>query len=291
MSGSGRGRTVVVTGANTGIGRATALALARQGWRVYVASRSAGKGEAAVAARSWPPPVPDSVFFLPLDLADLSSVRACADAFLARGEPLHVLVNNAGVGGHAGADPAGVRADVRGQPSRALRADVGLARPAGLERAGAGGDGGQRRALLGPGHRLRRAAAAGAGHHRAARVRGLQAVQRAVLPGTGAPHGGDRGSFLCPASGRGGVGHLAAGAVAGAAADDAAHAAVDEGAATSLYCATSPRWPRTAGCSTTSALRARPARWRPRSWPGSCGERSEAWTAPYLAIIVACCGS
>jgi retinol dehydrogenase 12 len=95
------GRTVMVTGANTGIGRATALALAREGWRVYVASRSREKGEAAVAfvrasAGS------DSVFFLPLDLADLSSVRACAEAFLARGEPLHVLVNNAGVGGARG---------------------------------------------------------------------------------------------------------------------------------------------------------------------------------------------
>jgi len=44
----------------------------------------------------------DSVWFLPLDLADLSSVRACADAFLARGEPLHVLVNNAGVAGRRG---------------------------------------------------------------------------------------------------------------------------------------------------------------------------------------------
>ena len=40
--------------------------------------------------------------FLPLDLADLSSAQACADAFLARGEPLHVLVNNAGVGGARG---------------------------------------------------------------------------------------------------------------------------------------------------------------------------------------------
>jgi retinol dehydrogenase 12 len=94
-------RTFLVTGANTGIGRATALALARQGGRVYVASRSRSKGEEAVASikaatRN------DAVFFLPLDLADLESVRACADAFLGRGEPLHVLVNNAGVGGARG---------------------------------------------------------------------------------------------------------------------------------------------------------------------------------------------
>ncbi|MGH3201192.1 MAG: SDR family oxidoreductase [Streptosporangiaceae bacterium] len=94
-------RTVLVTGANTGIGRATALALAGQGWRVYVAARSADKGSAAVAdirAATGS----SAVFFLALDLADLSSVRACASEFLARDEPLHVLVNNAGVGGVRG---------------------------------------------------------------------------------------------------------------------------------------------------------------------------------------------
>jgi NAD(P)-dependent dehydrogenase (short-subunit alcohol dehydrogenase family) len=94
-------RTVVVTGANTGIGKATALVLAGQGWRVCVAARSAEKGEAAVASIK-AATGSDDVFFLALDLADLSSVRACADAFLARGEPLHVLVNNAGVGGARG---------------------------------------------------------------------------------------------------------------------------------------------------------------------------------------------
>jgi retinol dehydrogenase-12 len=94
-------RTVVVTGANTGIGKATALALARQGWRVYVASRSRDKGQEAVASIK-AAAGSDSVFFLALDLADLSSVRSGAEAFLARGEPLHVLVNNAGVAGVRG---------------------------------------------------------------------------------------------------------------------------------------------------------------------------------------------
>ena len=94
-------RTVVVTGANTGIGKATAEALAKQGWRVYVASRSAAKGEAAAGAIR-AATGSESVFFLALDLADLESVRACAAAFLARGEPLHVLINNAGVGGAHG---------------------------------------------------------------------------------------------------------------------------------------------------------------------------------------------
>jgi retinol dehydrogenase 12 len=90
------GRTFLVTGANTGIGRATAEGLARRGGRVYVASRSREKGSAAVAAIR-AATGNDAVEFLPLDLADLDSVRACAASFLARGEPLHVLVNNAGV--------------------------------------------------------------------------------------------------------------------------------------------------------------------------------------------------
>ena len=89
-------QTFLVTGANTGIGKATAQELARRGGRVYVAARSREKGEAAVASIK-AAAGSDSVFFLALDLADLESVRAGADSFLARGEPLHVLVNNAGV--------------------------------------------------------------------------------------------------------------------------------------------------------------------------------------------------
>jgi NAD(P)-dependent dehydrogenase (short-subunit alcohol dehydrogenase family) len=63
---------------------------------VYVASRSPEKGAAAVAGLR-ASTGNDAVEYLPLDLADLDSVRACAASFLARGEPLHVLVNNAGV--------------------------------------------------------------------------------------------------------------------------------------------------------------------------------------------------
>ncbi|HYB15488.1 MAG TPA: SDR family oxidoreductase [Streptosporangiaceae bacterium] len=95
------GRAFLVTGANTGIGRATAEALAERGGRVFIASRSAAKGEAAAGAIR-AATGNDSVFFLALDLADLESVRACASAFAARGEPLHVLINNAGVGGAHG---------------------------------------------------------------------------------------------------------------------------------------------------------------------------------------------
>ena len=95
------GRTFLITGANTGIGRATADDLARRGGKVFVACRSAEKGRAA-AAQIAAATGNDAVIFLPLDLADLASVRDCAAEFLARGEPLHVLINNAGVGGARG---------------------------------------------------------------------------------------------------------------------------------------------------------------------------------------------
>jgi NAD(P)-dependent dehydrogenase (short-subunit alcohol dehydrogenase family) len=95
------GRTYLVTGANTGIGKATAHALAVRGGRVLVACRSEGKAQPAIAeivAATGNP----FVEFLPLDLADLSSVRAAAESVLAEPHPLHVLVNNAGVAGQRG---------------------------------------------------------------------------------------------------------------------------------------------------------------------------------------------
>jgi retinol dehydrogenase 12 len=95
------GRTFLVTGANTGIGLATARNLASRGGRVHMASRSEQKGQAAVAAVA-AATGSDSVSFLHLDLADLASVRAAAQAYLALGEPLHVLINSAGVAGRRG---------------------------------------------------------------------------------------------------------------------------------------------------------------------------------------------
>ena len=99
--GAESGRTFLVTGGNTGIGLATATELARRGGKVFVACRSEAKGSHAVASIVAATGNAD-VVYLPLDLADLGSVRACADAFLATGEPLDVLINNAGVAGHRG---------------------------------------------------------------------------------------------------------------------------------------------------------------------------------------------
>lgn len=95
------GRTFLVTGGNAGIGFATAQELASRGGRVHIACRSLARGGAAAAAIR-AATGSDQVILLNLDLADLASVRECAREFLGRGEPLHVLINNAGVGGRRG---------------------------------------------------------------------------------------------------------------------------------------------------------------------------------------------
>jgi retinol dehydrogenase-12 len=100
------GRTVLITGANTGIGRATAEELARRGARLFLACRSEAKTLPVLEAIRRENPGA-AVDFLPLDLTDLESVRRCAAQFLARAEPLHVLLNNAGLGGTRGATKQG----------------------------------------------------------------------------------------------------------------------------------------------------------------------------------------
>lgn len=90
------GRTFIVTGANSGIGRITAATLAERGAQVFLACRSVGKGE-AVAAPLRAGGAKAEV--LHLDLADLASVRGAAATFLARDLPLHGLINNAGLAG------------------------------------------------------------------------------------------------------------------------------------------------------------------------------------------------
>jgi NAD(P)-dependent dehydrogenase (short-subunit alcohol dehydrogenase family) len=90
------GKTVLITGGNTGIGQETAIALARDGARVVITSRDAERGEAAVAnirAQAGS----DAVSVLPLDLANFASVRACAASFSEQNDRLDVLINNAGL--------------------------------------------------------------------------------------------------------------------------------------------------------------------------------------------------
>jgi NAD(P)-dependent dehydrogenase (short-subunit alcohol dehydrogenase family) len=87
---------MLVTGANTGIGRATAQELARRGARLILACRSKEKTEPVLRALR---DAGARVGWAALDLGDLESVRACAREVLSRNEPLHVLVNNAGLAG------------------------------------------------------------------------------------------------------------------------------------------------------------------------------------------------
>ena len=101
MSRDLRGKVYIVTGANTGIGRVTAGELARRGGQVFLAGRSEAR-TAPVVEEIRRATGNDKVEFLPLDLADPASVRSAAGAFLARGLPLHGLVNNAGLAGQRG---------------------------------------------------------------------------------------------------------------------------------------------------------------------------------------------
>jgi retinol dehydrogenase-12 len=101
-----KGQTFLVTGANSGIGKETARGLAGRGARVVVAGRSEEKTRAAIDEI-----VADTdnsnLDFIHLDLGDLASVRLAAKTFLASGEPLNVLVNNAGLAGARGMTPSG----------------------------------------------------------------------------------------------------------------------------------------------------------------------------------------
>jgi NAD(P)-dependent dehydrogenase (short-subunit alcohol dehydrogenase family) len=93
---SQRGKLAVVTGATEGLGYETALALARAGAEVLVTGRNAEKGR--VATERIKRAVPSAkVRFEMLDLASLASVRAFAAKLIARGQPLDLLINNAGV--------------------------------------------------------------------------------------------------------------------------------------------------------------------------------------------------
>ncbi|KAM6170930.1 retinol dehydrogenase 12 isoform 1-T1 [Erethizon dorsatum] len=90
------GKVVVITGANTGIGKETARELARRGARVYIACRDVLKGESA-ASEIRADTKNSQVLVRKLDLSDTKSIRAFAEGFLAEEKKLHILINNAGV--------------------------------------------------------------------------------------------------------------------------------------------------------------------------------------------------
>ena len=90
------GKTVVITGANSGIGKETAIELAKRGGRVYMGCRSTQRGEKAleeVKASSGS----KEVFLLKIDLSSKRSIREFVDNFLSRESNLHILINNAGI--------------------------------------------------------------------------------------------------------------------------------------------------------------------------------------------------
>ena len=91
-----RGKCAIVTGGAAGIGAETVRALATAGARVIIATRNGGKAEIVAAALRTESHNP-SITVAMLDLASLRSVQAFVAQFLAGQEPLHILINNAGL--------------------------------------------------------------------------------------------------------------------------------------------------------------------------------------------------
>ncbi len=95
------GKRFFLTGANSGVGYSAAVELARHGGTVVMACRDKTRGEAALAKLKTDAAGPHSAAgeaeLVQLDLASLDSVKRVAEEELARGVPIHGLINNAGV--------------------------------------------------------------------------------------------------------------------------------------------------------------------------------------------------
>jgi hypothetical protein len=106
-AGAGKGRVVLVTGANSGIGLIAARALAYKGFHVVLCARSKANLAAAEAdIKTGAPATGVTLTGLVLDLASFASVRQCAADFKALNIPLHILINN---GNHSTTIRAAVR--------------------------------------------------------------------------------------------------------------------------------------------------------------------------------------
>ncbi|KAJ3178636.1 hypothetical protein HDU87_003459 [Geranomyces variabilis] len=90
------GKVAIVTGGNTGIGYITCLHLAEKNARVYMASRTKSRAEAAIEKIKAQNPKAE-VVWLDMDLMDLATVKRAAETFLAKEKRLDILVNNAGI--------------------------------------------------------------------------------------------------------------------------------------------------------------------------------------------------
>ena len=92
------GKTIVVTGGNSGIGKESAIALARMGAHVVMTARNAEKGRAALEElRTRTSGTTGTAEVADLDLGSFASVRSFADGLMQRHQRIDVLVNNAGV--------------------------------------------------------------------------------------------------------------------------------------------------------------------------------------------------
>ncbi|KAF9092038.1 hypothetical protein BGX23_004678 [Mortierella sp. AD031] len=97
------GKVAIVTGANSGLGYATTVAMAGHGARVFLACRSRERAQevidnakAEINSKFPNAPAPQ-LEFLELYLNDMNKTHQAAEEFLKKGHPLHILVNNSGI--------------------------------------------------------------------------------------------------------------------------------------------------------------------------------------------------
>ncbi|KAJ3275231.1 hypothetical protein HDV01_000957 [Terramyces sp. JEL0728] len=91
-----KGKHVVITGANIGLGKETARVLAKHGAIITICCRTVSKGEQA-KADIVKENADANITVVPLDLSSLKSVKKCAEDYIGTGNPIDILINNAGI--------------------------------------------------------------------------------------------------------------------------------------------------------------------------------------------------